>query len=310
MDALLQALRDGLAAGPLASSGWQGVNSPTHLERSSGLWVSHGTAWRYAPGTTAGHYINPLWEWAVVFEGAFVLRTPARVYTVTAPCCYIVPPGLELGVQVTGTATLAAWFMLDGPLAAEALAACGGQPDAIVVGPSVPARAEHALRIARLLDHRPPGFPALLQAELWAFLAAQTGAAGTEQRPVYSAEITRVLRYIDAHAHEPPVPNGVLARIAALAPASFRRRFTAEVGLPPHAYQLRLRMRRAKHLLLRDDAPIKTVAYDLGFRDQLYFSRLFTRYEGINPRAFRRHFVTERARPHAVPDAYDARPPE
>lgn len=304
MDELLRELRDGLAGGTLASSGWNGVNGPGILERSSGLWVSHGTAWRYAPGTTATHYVNPLWEWAVVFEGGFVIPTPARAYTVTAPCSYIVPPGLHVGVQVKGTAALAAWFMVGGPLAADALAGCGGRADEIVVGAYTPAQAEHTLRIARLLYHRPPGFPALLQVELWAFLAAATRTTVTEQRPIYSAEIERVLRYLDDHAHEPPVSNALLAGMATLAPASFRRRFTAEVGMPPRSYQLRQRLRQAKHLLLRDDAPIKTVAYELGFSDQLYFSRLFTRYEGISPSAFRRHFVAERARPRDAADGF------
>jgi len=294
MHELLRELCHGLTAGTLASSGWSGVNNPSNLERSSGLWVSHGTAWRYASGTTATRYINPLWEWAVVFEGGFVIPTPARVYTVTAPCSYIVPPGLHLGVRVKGTAALAAWFMVGGPLAGDALATCGGHTDEITVGAYSPAQAEHSLRIARLLYKRPPGFPALLQAELWAFLAAATGAAVTEQHPIYSAEIERVLRYLNDHAHEPPVSNASLARVAALAPASFRRRFTVEVGMPPRYYQLRQRLRQAKHLLMRDDAPIKTVAYELGFSDQLYFSRLFTRYEGISPSEFRRHFVAER----------------
>ena len=219
MDELLRELHHGLTAGMLASSGWNGVNNPRRLERSSGLWISHGTAWRYASGTTATRYINPLWEWAVVFEGGFVIPTPARVYTVTAPCSYIVPPGLHLGVRVKGTAALAAWFMVGGPLAGDALATCGGHTDEITVGAYSPAQAEHALRIARLLYKRPPGFPALLQAELWAFLAVATGAAVTEQHPIYSAEIERVLRYLDDHAREPPVSNASLARVAALAPA-------------------------------------------------------------------------------------------
>jgi AraC-like DNA-binding protein len=85
----------------------------------------------------------------------------------------------------------------------------------------------------------------------------------------------------------------VLARLAALAPSSFRARFAAEVGVPPRHYQLRQRLGRAKHLLLRDNVAIKAVAHELGFSDQLYFSRLFTQYEGISPRAFRRRFSTE-----------------
>lgn len=294
MDELLDDLRRGLITGTLAPSGWSGVNRPGHLEQLSGLWVSHGMAWRYRAGTTDADYVNPLWEWAVVFEGGFAFPTAARAYTAAAPCCYLVPPGLRLGVQVEGPATLAAWFMVDGPLASAAFATCGGHPDEITIATYTPAQAHHALRIAQLLYERPPGFSALLQAQLWAFLAAATGAVAADRRPIYSPEIVSVLRYLDDHAHEEPIATAALARLAALSPSAFRRRFTAEVGLPPRHYQLRGRLRRAKHLLMRDSASIKTVAHELGFHDQLYFSRLFTQYEGINPSAFRRRFVLER----------------
>lgn len=295
MDELLDDLRCGLATGTLAPWGWNGVNRPGRLEQLSGLWVSHGTAWRYDAGTTDADYVNPLWEWAVVFEGGFVFSTAARTYAVAAPCCYIVPPGLRLGVQVEGPATLAAWFMVDGSLAGTAFAACGGHPNEITISTYTPAQAHHTLRIAQLLYERPPGFSTLLQAQLWAFLAAAAGAVAGDRRPIYTPEVERVLRYLDDHAHEEPIATATLAQLAALSPSAFRRRFTAEVGLPPRHYQLRGRLRRAKHLLMRDGASIKTVAHELGFRDQLYFSRLFTQYEGISPSEFRRRFALERA---------------
>jgi AraC-like DNA-binding protein len=293
MDELLDELRHGLAGGALAPSGWSGVNTPSPLAQASGLWVSHGTAWRYVPGTTHPGYENTLWEWAAVLEGSIALVTAELTETVSAPGAYVVPPGLRLGVQVPSASVLLVWFTVDGPLAGAALAACGGRPGALTVGSYTPAQVDHALRINRLLYARPPGFPALLQAELWGFLAVKAGAAAAEQSPVYSSEIARVISYLDSHTHEAPVGNTMLAGLAALAPASFRRRFAAEVGMPPRHYQLRQRLRRAKHLLMSDELSVKAVAHALGFGDQLYFSRLFARYEGTSPAEFRRRFASE-----------------
>lgn len=44
----------------------------------------------------------------------------------------------------------------------------------------------------------------------------------------------------------------------------------------------------AKVLLSQSDMPISSVANDVGFEDQSYFTRLFKRYEGITPTAFRK----------------------
>jgi AraC-like DNA-binding protein len=300
MDELLDELRRGLAGGPLAPSGWSGVSAPTPLARASGLWISHGTARRYGPGMTNTSYVNPLWEWAAVLEGTLVLATARRTYTVAAPSTYIVPPGLHLGVQVHSQGTLLAWFMVDGTLAADAFAACGGRPGEVTIGSYMAAQADRALRITRLLYERPAGLSILLQAELWGFLAVQAGAAAGDQPPAYSAEIARVVSYLDSHVGEAPQTNAALARLAALAPASFRRRFAAEVGMPPRRYQVRQRLRHAKRLLMSENLSIKAVAHDLGFADQLYFSRLFARHEGVSPATYRHRFAAERG--WRVPD--------
>lgn len=44
---------------------------------------------------------------------------------------------------------------------------------------------------------------------------------------------------------------------------------------------------RAKHLLLRSDAPVSQVAYDLGFDYPQYFGTLFKKKTGVSPNKFR-----------------------
>jgi AraC-like DNA-binding protein len=68
------------------------------------------------------------------------------------------------------------------------------------------------------------------------------------------------------------------------------RQFRHRVGLPPHAYVLRLRVDRARSLLARG-ADIADVAFLLGFSDQSHFSRLFKRVVGIPPGDYRRRVL-------------------
>jgi len=52
--------------------------------------------------------------------------------------------------------------------------------------------------------------------------------------------------------------------------------------MPPHAYQVRIRVEAARRMLLSGFA-IATVAAELGFADQSHFTRHFRRVMGITP---------------------------
>lgn len=76
-----------------------------------------------------------------------------------------------------------------------------------------------------------------------------------------------------------------LADIAELSPWHFLRQFKAIVGMPPHAYLVQARLRRAKNMLLQG-ASISTVSVLCGFTDQSHFTRHFKRALGIPPGEF------------------------
>ncbi len=73
-----------------------------------------------------------------------------------------------------------------------------------------------------------------------------------------------------------------LARIANLSPFHLIRVFRKEVGLPPHAYQTRVRLNRAISLLAQD-ATIGEAALDSGFFDQSHFTNHFRKVFGYTP---------------------------
>lgn len=76
-----------------------------------------------------------------------------------------------------------------------------------------------------------------------------------------------------------------LARLTNLSPYHLTRVFSKEVGLPPHAYQLGVRLARAKDLLLHG-WPVAQVAFKTGFSDQSHFTRHFKRLVGIPPGSY------------------------
>ncbi|HSV78037.1 MAG TPA: AraC family transcriptional regulator [Ramlibacter sp.] len=100
--------------------------------------------------------------------------------------------------------------------------------------------------------------------------------------------------WLDAHAAE-PVDLERAAREAGLSPFHFLRLFAKVVGVTPHQYLLRARLRHAARLLADDEErAITDVALDVGFADLSNFVRSFHRAAGVSPRGFRRAARGER----------------
>jgi AraC family transcriptional regulator len=80
-----------------------------------------------------------------------------------------------------------------------------------------------------------------------------------------------------------------VARIAGLSPFHFSRLFHALVGLAPHQYLLRCRLRNAQRLLLADEGrSVADIAAESGFADQAHLAQQFRRAFGSSPQGFRR----------------------
>jgi AraC family transcriptional regulator len=99
--------------------------------------------------------------------------------------------------------------------------------------------------------------------------------------------------WLDAHAAEEIDLERSAAQVG-LSPFHFLRLFAAVVGVTPHQYLLRARLRQAARALAGGDAPVTEVAYGCGFADLSNFVRSFHRAAGMSPRSFRRAARSER----------------
>lgn len=78
-----------------------------------------------------------------------------------------------------------------------------------------------------------------------------------------------------------------LAQLSGLNSFSLLRAFRQVFGLPPHAYQIQVRLRQAKRLLQSGLTPAE-VALNVGFADQSHFGRHFRRTFGLTPDQYKR----------------------
>ncbi len=144
-------------------------------------------------------------------------------------------------------------------------------------------------RLARTIEQRAPR-PELqaLLVELVEANAAAVEAEGTRTLPggPLRPEIALARRIIQERFAQ-PISLGALASEVGLSKFHLLRLFREEVGTTPHAYQLHLKVSRAREML---DArlPAAEVALVCGFADQAHFTRAFKRIVGYTPGAFKR----------------------
>jgi AraC-like DNA-binding protein len=92
--------------------------------------------------------------------------------------------------------------------------------------------------------------------------------------------------WIDAHSPQ-NIDLEQAAAQAEISPFHFLRLFSSVLGVTPHQYLVRSRLRHAARLLADDEISVTDVAYDVGFADLSNFVRTFHRAAGVSPRRFR-----------------------
>lgn len=90
------------------------------------------------------------------------------------------------------------------------------------------------------------------------------------------------IQYMEAHYAE-RIDARILAAQAGFTPKYFGTLFRQATGTTVSAYLLRLRMERAKQLLVRRKLTVEEVGAQVGIPDIYYFSKLFKKTEGMSP---------------------------
>lgn len=100
------------------------------------------------------------------------------------------------------------------------------------------------------------------------------------------ARLTLICRHIQTHL-DADLSVESLAQRVGMTRWHFSRWFRKEKGVTPSDYVLNQRMRRATQLLSDPTTRIRDVAQACGYADAGYFGKVFDKYFGQSPRAFR-----------------------
>ncbi|MFI8085306.1 AraC family transcriptional regulator [Kitasatospora sp. NPDC086009] len=110
-----------------------------------------------------------------------------------------------------------------------------------------------------------------------------TGWAAALNDPALTAALHAV--------HQDPAAPWTVAKLAAeagLSRATFARRFTSMIGQPPLGYLTWWRLTTAARLLRATEAPLRSIAAQVGYTSEFAFANAFKRMHGLAPGAYRR----------------------
>lgn len=236
----------------------------------------------------------PFVEWHDAFtvsyvrHGSFGYRFRGSSYELVAGSCLVGHPGDEYMCthdHVGGDECLSFYF---DPSLVDAI---GGPADAWQAG-CLPPLADMMV-LGELAQAAASGRSAIGVDEVGLILAGRfvDAVSGRTRRPQNPPARDRrraveTALWIDAHSHEPIVLDDA-ATEAGLSPFHFLRLFSQVLGVTPHQYLVRSRLRHAARLLADDNRAVTDIAFDVGFGDLSNFVRTFHRAAGVSPRGFR-----------------------
>jgi len=224
----------------------------------------------------------------LVTAGARRIETPDRAGLVRGGEIYALPPGLAHGcAPVDGTCSAMVFSIAPSALPVELLAAA---PPVRMIDDLL---RREMLRLAEAFETNAAG--ALERQSLFADMlerltelvhGGELAARPLRPGPL-DAAVRRARELLEAEADGEGMSLRELAEACGAEMFALHRAFTRTFGLPPHAFQTHLRLRRAK-ALLRAGANPAEAALIAGFCDQSHMHRHFTRLVGFTPAQYAR----------------------
>jgi len=130
---------------------------------------------------------------------------------------------------------------------------------------------------------------AFLSASLLTAILVKTDRSRLEIKKANTKRnLQHAISYIHTAYRNENISVEYLASLEHLSPNRFRAIFKENMGLSPKEYILTNKMNLAKQLLYQTDLSIKEISVEIGYDDQLYFSRIFRKRTGYTPSEYKR----------------------
>jgi len=110
-----------------------------------------------------------------------------------------------------------------------------------------------------------------------------------------SYAVNRIINYLNEN-YEHKISLEQIAHNMYLSPVYISKIFKEETGESPINYLIKIRLEKAKDILLNGDGgSIKNIANQVGYDDVYHFSKLFKKYYGISPLYYKKRALRKNA---------------
>jgi AraC-like DNA-binding protein len=204
----------------------------------------------------------------------------------------VVPPGSPVTLRRASPSQTQIGLLLIAPRGAAAQSALEPSTSRLADNQVIEDRALHLTAVALLDELREPERNSAQGDRLRELLADVRAAVAAEEHGNASRvrRAPRGVRKLNAMLREDPTRSTSLEGLADAASLSkfyLLRSFKREYGLTPHAYQMQLRLARARRLIEKGRS-LSFAANDAGLADQSHLTRRFRDYFGLTPAAYAR----------------------
>ncbi len=107
-----------------------------------------------------------------------------------------------------------------------------------------------------------------------------------EIRTKMDEEIGKIQEYIDINCGE-EIKITEIAKSFYVSPQYLSKAFKRRTGYSPKQYLLKIRISKAKSMLINSGMSNQEIAYRVGFGDENNFIRIFKKYENVSPKKYR-----------------------
>ncbi|MBQ8073973.1 MAG: helix-turn-helix transcriptional regulator [Clostridia bacterium] len=270
----------------LASLAVEGFHKPGSLTLASGAWIHAAGSFVLEQGTfpLRGH---EQWVWLALEAGDVLLRWDQHELVLKAGSTCFLPGGSRPCEIVADGHARCLWIALEGPLSPLVVRKMGALLHMPLRQGALPSQLYLASQIVQVIVRHSGSSDATYQLQhlLYGMIASHWGQP-VAMDAMLSHEIAKVVDTLRANQYRDNFSLAEMAAISRMPMETFRKRFVAEVGMPPLSYVLHCKMERAKELLRDQNYSVRQAGVEVGMQDPYHFSKQFKNIVGISPSAF------------------------